>query len=103
MIAFRHSSLITHRSKKMAAVMETIYADAFKRFLSADEGPSELRRLREEAFAHFTSGGFPALKSEDWKYTNVAPVAAVEWDLNDLSNRAPADIDYDLLTRFDFA
>ena len=81
--------------------METIYADAFKRFLSAaaDE-PDDLRQLREDAFAAFTQMGFPVVKSEDWKYTNVAPLAAVEWKIGG-RRETPADIDLELLDRFD--
>ena len=84
----------------MVAVMETIYADAFKRFLStASNEPAELRRMREEAFALFTRTGFPAVKSEDWKYTNVAAIAGIDWKIGD-PEKAPADIDIELLARF---
>ena len=86
----------------MTAVAETIYADAFKRFLSAVDEPAELRRLRERAFALFTEAGFPSVKSEDWKYTNVAPISAREWKISSKEHRMPADVDIDLLTRFDF-
>ena len=86
----------------MAAVMETVYADAFRRLLSADSEPSALRKLREEAFTLFERIGFPPLKSEDWKYTNVAPIAAAEWRVNGLAQKVAADIDIDLLSRFKF-
>lgn len=86
----------------MAVVMETIYADAFKRFLSAaTDEPDELRQLREDAFLAFTQMGFPAVKSEDWKYTNVAPIVSTEWTVSDAPRRTPADIDLELLDRFD--
>ena len=81
--------------------METIFADAFRRFLSAGEEPSELRRLREDAFATFTRMGFPVVKSEDWKYTNVAPLAGLEWTINAGDRKNPADIDHELLELFD--
>jgi Fe-S cluster assembly protein SufD len=84
----------------MAAVMETIYADAFKRLLSETEEPGNLRRLRERAFARFTEIGFPTVRSEDWKYTNIAPIAGVEWSFNGRVDRTAADIDFDLLERF---
>ena len=84
----------------MAAVMETIYASAFRAFLSEASDPAELRRLREEAFALFTQTGFPAVKSEDWKYTNVAPITGSEWTVSDRPPKAPADIDLELLKRF---
>jgi len=85
----------------MTAVMETIYADAFKRFLSAVDEPEELRKLREDAFAVFTQMGFPAVKSEDWKYTNVAPLASREWTIGDRERKVPADIDFELVEEFD--
>ena len=85
----------------MAAVMETIYADAFKRLLSAAEEPEQLRRLRQDAFAVFTQMGFPVVKSEDWKYTNVAPLAGLEWKINGNDRKNPADIDRELLEVFD--
>jgi Fe-S cluster assembly protein SufD len=84
----------------MAVAMETIYADAFKRLLSAMDEPEDLRRLREDAFAFFTRTGFPAVKSEDWKYTNVAPIAARSWQVIEKPPRLPADIDLELLKRF---
>ncbi|MFN2479918.1 MAG: SufD family Fe-S cluster assembly protein, partial [Pyrinomonadaceae bacterium] len=37
--------------------------------------PAWVVRLREEAFAAFERLGFPTTSAEDWKYTNVAPIA----------------------------
>src|SRR5688572_17800902 len=84
----------------MTTVMETIYADSFKRFLSALDEPAELRRLREEGFAHFTRLGFPHVKSEDWKYTNVAPISGAQWKVSEKPTPPTADLDIDLLKRF---
>ncbi len=39
------------------------------------EAPSWLRRIREEAITRFKEIGFPTRRDEDWKYTNVAPIA----------------------------
>ena len=83
----------------MTAVMETIYADAFRRFVSKAE-PEELQRMREQAFAWFTETGFPVVKTEDWKYTNVAPIASRDWSVNVNGRKTPADIDLGLLGRF---
>src|SRR5215204_2312113 len=85
----------------MSAVMETIYGDTFKRFRSASDEPDNLRRLREEAFGFFTATGFPALKTEDWKYTNVAPIAVQDWRIEE-SPQTAADVDINLLKRFKF-
>ncbi len=55
---------------------KSIYADAFREFVAGREGePSWVTRLREKAFARFEEVGFPTTDEEDWKYTNVAPVA----------------------------
>jgi Fe-S cluster assembly protein SufD len=60
-----------------SAVKEkSIYADAFREFTGAREGePSWVARLREGAFERFEEQGFPTTDEEEWKYTNVAPVA----------------------------
>ena len=85
----------------MSAVLETVYAEAFKRSLSgATDEPGDLRQLREKAFAYFTEYGFPAVQSEDWKYTNVGPLAAHEWTVVPRPHLTPADIDLDLVKRF---
>lgn len=80
--------------------METIYADAFKRFLSAAVEPDQLRELREAAFATFSAIGFPVVKSEDWKYTNVSQIAASAWTVSSEKREIPADIELGLLQRF---
>lgn len=53
---------------------ETIYANYFKESLSQNQ-PEWLKNLREKAFRFFTENGFPTVQSEEWKYTNVAPIA----------------------------
>src|SRR5882762_7648488 len=37
--------------------------------------PSWLQNLRENSFVKFEQAGFPNIKQEEWKYTNVAPIA----------------------------
>jgi len=58
----------------LQAGKETIYSDYFRKSLSNNQ-PEWLKNLREKAFAHFTESGFPIVQSEEWKYTNVAPIA----------------------------
>lgn len=60
------------------AVVETQFAEQFKDFLAAEQDQA-FRSLRADAFAAFSELGFPAVKSEDWKYTNVAPIAKETW------------------------
>ena len=65
----------------MVAKLELIkednsYASAFREFVrQPTDEPAWLRTLREEAFARFEFAGFPTVREEEWKYTNVAPIA----------------------------
>jgi len=43
--------------------------------------PPWLRRIREEGINRFAELGFPTTQMEDWKYTNVAPIANVPFQL----------------------
>ena len=55
---------------------KSIYADAFRKFAGRLPGePGWVARLREGAFERFEALGFPTTDEEDWKYTNVAPLA----------------------------
>ena len=60
---------------------ENVYAGAFRDFNArAPEGePAWVARLREGAFARFEESGFPTTDDEDWKYTNVTPIARAEF------------------------
>lgn len=56
------------------------YAAAFRSTLNLQKDePAWLRRAREDAFAQFERIGFPTVHDEDWKYTNVAPIAKIEF------------------------
>ncbi|MDT5121212.1 MAG: Fe-S cluster assembly protein SufD [Acidobacteriota bacterium] len=61
---------------------ESTYAASF-RALQENAGasdPSWIQRLRESAFARFEELGFPTTAQEEWKYTNVAPIAKAEFE-----------------------
>ena len=53
------------------------YIAAFKQ-AQADQtqAPDWLGSLREAGIANFAAHGFPTLKDEDWKYTNLEPITA---------------------------
>lgn len=61
---------------------ESIYSTAFRELQRrvGENEPSWLRRLRENAFARFEELGFPTTKHEEWKYTNVAPLAKASFE-----------------------
>jgi len=45
----------------------------------AAQANSPLRALHEAAFARFSERGFPTTHDEDWRFTNVAPIARKSW------------------------
>jgi Fe-S cluster assembly protein SufD len=59
------------------------YLSAFAGFLrtAAGHDTAWLRTLREEAFARFSEVGFPTTHDEDWRFTNVSPIARTEFAL----------------------
>src|SRR5437588_6932725 len=40
--------------------------------------------IREQAAQRFAQLGWPSTKLEEWKYTNVAPIARVNWRFDDV-------------------
>ena len=68
-----------------------LYADGFRALLdnSGDGQPSWLRRVREAAFENFERIGFPTVKEEEWKYTNVTNIARTRFSpaLNGVSTK----------------
>lgn len=61
---------------------ETIYGAAFRTSLAREKN-KWLREIREKAFGFFTEYGFPTVQNEEWKYTNVAPVASENFQIKD--------------------
>lgn len=55
------------------------YAEAFEHQRRNDAGNSWLARLRENSFQRFEELGFPTTDLEDWKYTNIAPLAKTDF------------------------
>lgn len=47
----------------------------FERFEQETEQPTWLSPLRKAGLARFAERGFPTLRDEDWRFTNVAPIA----------------------------
>src|SRR5215207_9574612 len=53
------------------------YLEQFERFDQPGAGnqPSWVYAIRQAGMARFAELGFPTLKDEDWRFTNVAPIA----------------------------
>ncbi|MBC7930886.1 MAG: SufD family Fe-S cluster assembly protein, partial [Rubrivivax sp.] len=68
---------------------------------AASELPAWAARLRERAFETFEQKGFPTTDDEDWKYTNLAPIARATFALpaeslrDEAAAARPQDFFYD--------
>src|SRR5947207_3947870 len=51
------------------------YLAKFERFENEAKQPSWLFPLRKAGIARFAELGFPSTRHEDWRFTNVAPIA----------------------------
>lgn len=59
------------------------YLADFERFAqSAARGPSWLNQVRRAAISRFAALGFPTTRQEEWKYTNVVPIAKTPFVLS---------------------
>jgi Fe-S cluster assembly protein SufD len=54
--------------------------------------PSSLKALRQEAFAKFEREGFPTIKNEEWKYTNIQHLVNKTYLLNEDVDVADLDL-----------
>ena len=75
------------------ATKETIFGSEFRRDLEGSNQPNWLKALRETAFQYFTESGFPTVENEDWKYTNVAPMAKENFLLAEFSETAAEELE----------
>jgi Fe-S cluster assembly protein SufD len=56
------------------------YLKNFERFENQTNQPAWLFPLRKAGIACFAEQGFPTLKDEDWRFTNVAPIAKLPFN-----------------------
>ncbi len=83
------SGLITNNMSTLVA--NSLFQQLTSTFqeLETSNDTAAVKALREEAFAHFSSQGFPTVKNEDWKYTNIHSLINRTYLLNedvDVSN-----------------
>ena len=72
----------------IATEKNTSWLTAFEEFERQGGGPAWLRGLRQKAFARFWKLGFPTVHDEDWRFTNVAPIAGAAFELPRSAGRA---------------
>ncbi|MGH9967431.1 MAG: Fe-S cluster assembly protein SufD [Pyrinomonadaceae bacterium] len=81
------------------AKQESAYEAAFRvlQETTANSSPSWVGRLRDSAMDRFNQLGFPSVKDEEWKYTNVAPLTRLDFEPviasgETLSTLTPAEV-----------
>ncbi len=81
---------------------ENSYRQAFLELQERRDGESVawLERLRAGAMERFDESGFPSVKDEEWKYTNVAAIAAVDFQPASLQTSPEGDVDVQALAQF---
>lgn len=79
------------------------YLKAFERFeqAGASRQPSWLFPLRKAGIACFAEQGFPTLRNEDWRFTNVAPIAKLPF--KPVFEASTGGLTPDALAQFPFA
>jgi len=73
------------------------YAESFGGFekAAASRELSWLRKLRQDGFARFSETGFPTLRDEDWRFTNVSAIAQTPFRLVRNGDSLPSRKDLD--------
>jgi Fe-S cluster assembly protein SufD len=75
------------------------HQEKFQRFEQEPKNPAWVFPMRKAGISKFAELGFPTLKQEDWRFTNVAPITKLPF----LPVFVPkADLDAEVLSRFPF-
>ena len=80
--------MIEAKAKPVARPHEQVLG-AFEEFERGGQGssPSWLQALHKGGIAHFADLGFPTVDHEEWRFTNVAPIARTPWSIADAPGR----------------
>jgi len=94
---------MTASQQPVTAKQTDPYLKAFERFeqAGASRQLSWLFPLRKAGIARFAELGFPTLKHEDWRFTNVAPIAKLPF--KPVFEATNGGLTKDSLTQFPFA
>ncbi|MDB6121619.1 MAG: sufD [Pedosphaera sp.] len=66
---------MTQGTQNQASTTTDAYWESFERFEKEIKNPSWLFPIRKAGISRFAEVGFPTLNDEDWRFTNVAPIA----------------------------
>lgn len=83
--------------------VKNIFSAAFESSLGgARKFPSWVEDLRARSLEQFETVGFPTVSEEDYKYTNVAPIAKGDFQPAVASGAAHTNINPDRIAQFDY-
>src|SRR5277367_3019283 len=77
------------------------YWTEFEKTNLEDRQPSWLYPMRKAAMGRFAETGFPGTNDEDWRFTNVAPIARLPFKTQ--FECSPATLDSAALDRYSFS
>ena len=80
---------------------ENSFGTAFYALINSEQDTA-LHSIREKAFRVFQEKGLPTVGNEDWKYPNVAPIAAIDWTVDDSAMAVGQIVPTELLNAFRF-
>jgi len=81
------------------------YFSAFKNYQKngGGSGPTWLKDLRESAIASFGKLGFPTVRNEDWKYTNVEPIVSTAFERREQKTTSSGAVTVEEISALSFA
>src|SRR5579862_9686730 len=71
---------MTQTTPQASAKAAEPFLEKFRRFESEPQSPAWLLPLRKAGMARFAELGFPTVHDEDWRFTNVAPLAKLPFE-----------------------
>jgi Fe-S cluster assembly protein SufD len=92
---------MTEATQKKPGKAAEPFLEKFRRFESELSQPAWLLPLRKAGIARFAELGFPTLHDEDWRFTNVAPLARLPF--KPVFAPVRADVTFDHLNQFAFS
>jgi hypothetical protein len=72
---FRRRSTMVQTKEKSPAKSADVYLERFSHFEREASQPKWLLPIRKAGLARFGELGLPTLHDEDWRFTNIAPIA----------------------------
>ncbi len=88
-------------SAKQSGPLAAAYVENFRHFERAANQPGWMLPFRKGGLARFTELGFPTVLQEDWRFTNIAPIAKMPF--RPAFEATPDGVTPEALKRFPFA